>query len=240
MVNNKNICEIAGIRIGIDKNILNLNMDLEEIVPKNTCFIVESEKYYLQKLFHSYALFTPSSIDYVRKGLSLIAHIESDATLLHGAWTKKNDKNILLLGNHGTGKSTLSKAIGEVVDDDTVIMKNELLYVPSKSGYKSCGISPNKSLIPTIENIEPKKADICFLLDKTLEGGNIIKTDEISSKYYIPNYFSEKNTVQYIKNNTFKKPKELETYILGTDNKLEKTIECIFKIINTFKNSSNI
>jgi hypothetical protein len=221
---------IAGFTIGIDTDMSN-HLRSSDKTPEATCFIVDSEDFHMQKLFSSYAAFTPKSIDHVRKLLSLIVHIESDATMLHAALTIHEKGNILLLGQSRSGKSTLSGLLGQIIDDDILIYRNELLYVPSINGYTATGRSPDKELLLASENVQPLRPDYCFILDKSESGGFIEETDMLPLDSYMPNYFSKDNTTQYIEHNNFIKPEWLPAYIIGTNGNIEKTLESIQKTI---------
>jgi len=227
------VYDIAGFPIGTDLE------DRDHLIYSNkkplvTCFYVpDKENFYLQKLFSSYAIFARNSPDIVRKMFSLISHIESDRTLLHGGLTVRENKNLLFLGNRAAGKSTLTISLGDPIDDDTLVYNpgNGLLYVPSVNGFTAQGRSPNKKMEVASTNPEPKKPDAIFLLDKSKKGGYIQEIDTLPLEFYLPNYFKKENTQQYIKHNNFSKPKNVPVYLLGTNGRLEKTIEAVEKII---------
>jgi hypothetical protein len=221
---------LAGFLIGSNVDTRG-RIKLSKEDPQAVCFFVPSKKdYRLEKLFDNYVLFSKDSIDSGRKMFSLISHLETPRTLLHGGLTVNGDKNILFLGNRASGKSTLTLNLGNPIDDDTLVYHEGKLYVPSLKGYTAEGRSPNKTLKIASINPEPKKPDVIFLLDKKHEGGYIKETDEIPLEYYLPNYFNRENTEQYIKHNNFSKPKDVPMFVLGTNGGLEKTLEVAQKV----------
>jgi hypothetical protein len=228
----QNAYEIAGFTVGVDTDISN-HLHPSTNFPEATCFVVESPDFILQKLFHSYAAFTPKNIDHVRKMLALVVHLESDATLMHAAYTKTKFGNVLLVGKSQAGKSTLAGIIGDTIDDDVVVYREGILYVPSIHGYKAMGRSPNKQISIATENVSPSKPNHCFILDKTRPGGFILETDNLHRQHYMPDYFSRENLNQYDERNTFRKPNWLPIHIVGTNGEIARTVEAIFKVLTS-------
>lgn len=118
----------------------------------------------------------------------LCGHHSEKYDAVHGSGIVVDDAGILLCGNHGTGKSTISNMFSNstLMDDDLLIIDDSKMHVCGKHGSISVQEGEKKSLLYLTEDgaIKEHFIDAVFLLNSDKDGGFLKQVDNIIPRRY--------------------------------------------------------
>lgn len=153
-------CNFAGadIKVSVDRSLLAAFQPMVKVLkpstsaPTTECHLApgETEKL-VRDSERSRIDITTSMISatHLRLWLGLARHLlDDEAVLLHAGLTRVQGKHIVLAGASGTGKTALCAGIGDVIEDDVLLLKNGRAFCLGK-GFRTVLKAGEKRLVPT-------------------------------------------------------------------------------------------
>lgn len=151
----------------------------------------------------------------------------------HGAGINVYGKGVLILGNSGSGKSTIVSMLeGKVLHDDFLMVSSDRMRRVSRDGIKTTTYSGRKSFQRLEDNNNSSSLDYVFILDKDQGPEHKIEIDPVSiprekifDDRFPSSFFEMFQTKEPIKFNS-------RVFYLGTKSNPEISKKIIEKIIN--------
>ncbi len=193
--------DLDGLSFSRPARSTSCELHLIEGPPVNTSYDVETSR----------LVFMAPEINHhmIRQIFAFLVDLKSPAfRAVHGSGLVIGRHGVLMIGNHGTGKTTLATMYprAEMIDDDILVVDEGSMYTVE--------IRP--------EPARPQKIDFVFLLEKSLPGGSITPVDgEIRREYSVPDAFPESLQDLYISRDPIKL--QASVHRIGTADNPEST-----------------
>jgi hypothetical protein len=143
---------------------------------------------------------------------------------------------VLLVGRQHCGKSTLSRALGEIImDDDLMLVNRDWMMVAGRMGFVTHRnpVTGRKYLTPLPNGAKQTRLDIVFILDKRERGGTYSEIDNS-----IPRRYAVLDDLPPILQETYLRMHPIRVnaaiFRLGTRGRLPQTLDTMRRVMDQY------